>query len=172
MSINFNSLPTEKPARGSVIPTGQYCATIVKAEMKQGKDETKPPYLNMEMDIVDPSSGSGMGKLWAILTESDSPLPRYQLSRLITALGLPITGDFELKDLTKMIVNKKLMVDITPEETKDGKEPQRSIIDINAGQIFYPYEKPFVEEDLPFTADTATTPVEAPTTQPTTMSQY
>jgi hypothetical protein len=172
MSINYNTLPTEKPAMGNLIPTGHYAATIVKAEMKQGKDETKPPYLNMEMDIVDPSSGSGMGKLWAILTESDAPLPRYQLSRLITALGLPIKGEFELKDLTKMIVNKKLMVDITPEETKDGKEPQRSIVDVKSAQIFYPYEVPFAEEDTPFTADAATMPVKAPAGQPRPMSQY
>lgn len=139
-SINFNSLPSEKPAFGTIIPKGNYLATIKKAEMKSGQDETKPPYLNIETDIVDPVSKNEMGKFWFNLTESSANLPRYQLKRFIQALNLPITGEFELKDLTKMVVNKQLMIDITPEERKDDKPAQRSIIDINAGDMFYPVE--------------------------------
>ena len=138
MAINFNSLPTEKPAMGTIIPKGQYIAIIAKSEMKQGKDTTKPPYLNIEMDITDPISQTSMGKIWTILTESEQPLPRYQLSRFIKALELPITGEFELKDLTKMINGKQLKVDIIPEDRTDGKEPQRSIVDVMSADIFYP----------------------------------
>ena len=162
MAINFSSLPTEKPAMGFVIPKGQYIGTIVKSEMKQGKDTTKPPYLNIEMEITDEASNTAMGKVWAILTESEQPLPRYQLQRFINALHLPITGEFDLKDLTKMINGKKLRVDIAPEERTDGKEAQRSIVDVMAGDIFYPLTPSAatmpVDEDTPF----ATEPTEAP----------
>lgn len=169
MAINFNTLPTERPSGGAIIPKGKYEATIVKSEMKQGKDSTKPPYLNIEMDITDIPSGTNMGKLWAILTESEAPLPRYQLSRFIKALELPITGEFDLKDLTKMINGKKLLVDIVPEDRKDGQDPQRSIVDALSADIFYPItrypqdatpETPFME-DTPFVEDT-----------PQTMSAY
>lgn len=167
MAINFNSLPTEKPAMGTIIPKGQYVATIKKAEMRQGQNKTKPPYLNLEMDITDEASNSYMGKIWAILTESESQLPKYQLRQFIKALNLPITGDFELKDLTKMVVEKKLKVDITPEENADGKAPQRSIVDISAGEIFYPYT-----ENTETTAENVFTPPAETEAAPQTMSQY
>lgn len=168
MAINFNSLPTEKPAMGNIIPKGQYKATIAKSDMKQGKDTTKPPYLNIELDVTDMPSGTAMGKIWAILTESEQPLPRYQLSRFIKALELPITGEFDLKDLTKMINGKSLMVDIAPEERTDGKEPQRSVVDVMSGDIFYPLNPVNLAPDFP--SEYATPP--AVETAPATMSSY
>lgn len=169
MAINFNSLPTEKPAMGAIIPKGQYRATIAKAEMKQGKDSSKPPYLNLEMDITDIPSETAMGKVWAILTESEQPLPRYQLMRFIKALELPITGEFDLKDLTKMVNGKQLLVDIVPEERTDGKEAQRSIVDVKSGEVFYPI--PTTIGDTPFSVDpVVTAPVESVT--PVATSSY
>ena len=169
MSINFNSLPTEKPAQGTVIPTGQYIGTIKKAEMKQPKDAERPPYLNLEIDIVDEASATEMGKLWAILSESEHPLPRYQLSRFIQALNLPITGEFELKDLTKMVVGKQLKLDVTPEERNDGKEPQKSIVDVSA-EIFYPLDAAAnTSDDIDFPDPM---PVNTPQEQPAAMSSY
>ena len=146
--INFDTLPSEKAPMGNVYPKGRYLATIKKAEMKEPKDNTanKPMYLSIEMDLIDPDSNTRMGKFWMNLTESEKNLPRYQLKRFITALKLPIQGEFTLKDLTKMVVNKQLMVDVTPEERTDGKPPQRSVLDINAGDIFYPVTEP--EETL------------------------
>lgn len=155
--INFDSLPNEKPSMSNIIPKGQYIATIEKAEMKQSKDETKPDYLNMQLDLTDPESKMPVGKIWAILTESDKSLPMFQLSRLIKALKLPITGNFELKDLTKMIPGKQMLVDVAPEKRNDGKEPERSVIDVFSGNIFYPLEAsteaPTIKgsEDTPFT---------------------
>ena len=48
MAINFDALPQSNPS-GSNIPKGQYKAVIEKAEMKQGKDLNKPPYLIYSM---------------------------------------------------------------------------------------------------------------------------
>ena len=137
MAINFNSLPTEKPTMGTVIPKGHYVAKIKKAEMKTPKDETRPDYFSAECDITDPVSGTAMGKFWINLYESEAPLVKYQISRFITALHLPIQGEFELKDLTKMVNGKELEVDIAPEERKDGKPAQKSVVDIN-NECFYP----------------------------------
>ena len=133
-TINMNSLPTEKPSMSSIIPKGRYLAKIKKADMKQPKDDTKPMYFTAECDITDPVSGTNMGKFWINLFESEAALTRYQLSRFIKALALPIQGEFELKDLTKMVSGKELLVDIMPE---DKPEPQRSVVDI-AAECFYP----------------------------------
>lgn len=133
MAINMNSLPTEKPSMSSVIPKGCYIAKIVKAEMKTPRSG-KADYFSAECDITDPVSNTGMGKFWINLFESDANLPRYQLARFIRALNLNIQGEFELKDLTKMVNNKSLMVDICPD-----KDNERSIVDITA-DCFYPIE--------------------------------
>lgn len=133
MAINMNSLPTEKPSMSSVIPKGCYIAKIVKAEMKTPRSG-KADYFSAECDITDPVSNTGMGKFWINLFESDANLPRYQLARFIRALNLNIQGEFELKDLTKMVNNKSLMVDICPD-----KDNERSIVDISA-DCFYPLE--------------------------------
>lgn len=136
-AINFTSLPTAKPAMGTIIPKGHYLAKIKKAEMKTPRDDTKPDYFSAECDITDPVSGTAMGKFWINLYESEAPLVRYQLSRFIQALHLPIEGEFYLKDLTKMVNGKELEVDIQPEERKDGKPAQRSVVDIS-NECFYP----------------------------------
>lgn len=133
MAINMNSLPTEKPSMSSVIPKGCYIAKIVKAEMKTPRSG-KADYFSAECDITDPVSNTGMGKFWINLFESDANLPRYQLARFIRALNLNIQGEFELRDLTKMVNNKSLMVDICPD-----KDNERSIVDISA-DCFYPLE--------------------------------
>lgn len=139
--IDMNSLPSEKPSTGAIIPKGQYLAKIKKADMRQPKDDTKPMYFTAECDITDPVSGTPMGKFWINLFESEAPLTRYQLSRFIKALNLPIQGQFELKDLTKMVNGKELKVDICPE---DKPEPQRSVVDISA-QCFYPVNEPAMQ---------------------------
>ncbi len=133
MAINMNSLPTEKPSMSSVIPKGSYIAKIVKSEMRSPKSG-KADYFSAECDITDPASNMSMGKFWINLFESEANLPRYQLARFIKALKLNIQGEFELKDLTKMVNGKSLIVDICPD-----KDNERSVIDITA-DCFYPLE--------------------------------
>lgn len=161
--INMSSLPTEKPSMGTIIPKGQYLAKINKADMKQPKDDTKPMYFTAECDITDIASGASMGKFWINLFESEAPLARYQLARFIKALNLPIQGEFELKDLTKMVKGKSLKVDICPEDTKGKGDPQRSVVDITA-ECFYPVYEPGLqaaEEVLSATTSEQAPPVMA-----------
>ena len=132
--INFNSLPTNKP--NSLPETGTYYATIDTAEMKQGKDPTKPPYLNISLALRD-RQGKSCGKVYDILAESDKELIQYKIARFITALNLTQLGSFELADLVKIIKNKQLIVDIKQEEAKDGY-PAKAVVDVFSGSIYYP----------------------------------
>ena len=147
--INMDTLPNpnQKPANGTLIPKGMYHAKIVKAEMKTPRSG-KADYFSAECNITDPNSGAQMGKFWINLYESEAPLVRYQLSRFIYATGLKISGAFELKDLTKMVPGRELMIDICPEDRKDGAAPQRSVVDVSA-ECFYPINVLPSEEEEP-----------------------
>ena len=158
MSINMNSIPTTKPAMNTIIPKGSYIAKIVKSEMKTPKSG-KADYFSAECDITDPASNTPMGKFWINLYESEAQLVRYQLGRFIKALGLNIVGEFELKDLTKMVNGKSLIVDICPEDKPD---PQRSVVDISA-ECFYPLES---KSELDRVADEINDVFTAPISQP------
>ena len=159
-SINMENLPspTSKPAMGTIIPKGHYHAKIVKSEMKSPKDESRPDYFSAECDITDPVSNTAMGKFWINLFESDAPLVKWQLSRFIYALQLPIQGSFELKDLTKMVNGKELEIDIKPEVRNDDKPPQRSVVDIDA-DCYYPVGTPtMAAAEAVFAPETAQAP--------------
>jgi hypothetical protein len=134
MAINFDSLPTGKPV--SLPEPGRYYATIDSAEMKQGLDTTKPPYLNLAMSIKD-STGKSCGKIYDILSESDKELVQFKLARFLISLGLTKLGVFELVDLVKVVKGKQLIVDIKIEEAKDGR-PARAVVDVFSGSIYYP----------------------------------
>ena len=135
--INFDTLPNTKPAGFSTLEKGRYKGIIEKAEMKQGKDTSKPPYLNITWNLS--LNGKPKGKFFDIITEpGDSEIPRYKLRRFITALKLPITGDFTLADLAKMVPNKGAYLDITIDEKS---EPKRNQIDVFSGEIYYSFEE-------------------------------
>lgn len=134
--IHFDQLPNSNPLSNMLIPKGTYYGTISKAEMRQGKDPAKPPYLSITWDITD-EQGNSKGKLFDIITEPTADLTKYKLKRFITGLKLPINGDFMLKDLVKIIINKKCIIDITIDEKS---EPHRNTVDVFKGEIYYPIE--------------------------------
>lgn len=134
MAINFNSLPIDKP--NALPESGAYYATIESAEMKQGKDPTKPPYLNIALALKD-KSGKSCGKIFDILSESDKELVQYKLARFLIALDLAKLGVFELVDLVKIIKGKQLIVDVKQEEAKDGY-PAKAVVDVFSGSVYYP----------------------------------
>ena len=130
--INFNTLPTNKPI--TEIKPGTYFATVEKAEMKAPKDPSKKPYLSLTFALTN-EKGQSCGKIFDIIADSEHNLVRYKLQRFIVALELNITGNFELADLTKIVVGKKLLVDVT----KDVKSEQpRMVVDMFKNMIFYP----------------------------------
>ena len=101
--------------------------------------------------------------MFDIIAESDSSYIMYKLARLIEALNLGITGNFELKDQAKIVVGKEMCVDISIDEKQD---PPKSQVDIFSGKIFYPIggevaateiPQPAVDMDTPFAVDPAPT---------------
>jgi hypothetical protein len=129
--INFDSLPDGNPNLG--VDAGFYYATIEKAEMRNPKDATKKPYLNLQYQLQQ-KDGKGAGKLFDIITESDASIARFKLKRFIQALNLPISGNFELKDLAKIVPGKKFIVEIG----KDKNNNNKSVVDVFSNEIFYP----------------------------------
>lgn len=133
MAINFDSLPSNKPF--SVPEAGTYYATIESAEMKQGKDASKPPYLNLKYKLktVD---GKNAGTLFDIMAESEHSLVQYKLKRFLLAIGVSFEGEFELKDIAKLCVGKEIIVDTKIEEGQDGR-PDRAVVDVTTNEVYY-----------------------------------
>lgn len=160
MAIRFDQLPSERPAGFALPDKGQYKAKIEKAEMKQPQDAKKPMYLNLTLALTD-ADGNAKGKVFDIISESESDYVRYKLKRFIMALGVPLTGSIELKDLSKIAQGKDMLVDITIDEKQD---PARAVVDIFSNEIFYPLDAPTASttidasdaadaEDTPFGVD-------------------
>lgn len=118
MSINFSALPTKNPF---VTPKpGIYIFTVSTAEMKEQKDKTKPPYLNMMLSLED-TSGRKQGTIFERVFNSTAPALLYKLQRFVRAIGLQLEGSVELKDLAKLVVNRKGVVEV--ENIQDNRYP-------------------------------------------------
>ena len=149
MAISFDTLPSAKPL--NEITKGSYYATIEIAEMRNPKDSSKAPYLNM-MFALKTAEGASAGKIYDILTDSDKDLLKYKLARFIKALKLDTTlTTFELADLCKIIKNKTLIVDVVP-EIKDGVKTGRTVVDLFTNEIYYPVsDAKLIFKDAPAT---------------------
>ena len=131
MTINFDSLPQENPF--ALPEPGVYKAKIVEAEMKQGKDLSKPEYLNLKFSLTD-KDGKNCGTLYDIIAESDSSVVQYKTARFIRACGLPLTGSMELKDLAKIVKGRELALDVA-HDTKS--ERPRAQVDLFSREAYY-----------------------------------
>lgn len=163
MAINFNALPNEKPNANPA--PGQYFATIEKAEMKANKTPGKPDYLNLTLGLQT-KDGKSAGKIFDIIAESDNDVVRYKIQRFITALEIPITGAFELRDLPKIIVGKKIIVDITIDDPKkkDPNSPYaaKAVVDVFTGMIYYPLAEASTIFGIEIQNPTGDAPINAP----------
>lgn len=133
MAINFDALPNSKPF--SIVPAGTYYATIESAEMKQGKDTSKPPYLNLKYSLKT-KEGKTAGTLFDIIAESEHNLMQYKLKRFLQALGVTFEGAFELKDIQKLCVGKQIILDTKIEEGTDGRQ-DKAVVDLFTKDIYY-----------------------------------
>lgn len=131
MAINFDSLPQTKP-NGFLIDKDFYKGTIIEAKMRTPKNGGAE-YLAVTFSLTD-KDGNAKGKLWDNFFDIDKELPRYKLGRFITALRLPLSGSFELKDLCKIIVNKSVIVDVGVDEKNT---PPRNQVDVFNAEIYY-----------------------------------
>lgn len=153
MAISFQ--PTEAKSPNQLPEPGYYYGKIIEATMKQPKDVTKNEYLNVCYELLDANKNK-CGRVYDIIAESDKPFMQYKLQRFGQALNL--TGkSLELKDLTKIIINKVIIFSIKIE--KNDQYGDRAVVDVSDEGIYYAKEEAgkFFE-----TAPTPTATVNAP----------
>ena len=133
MAINFDELPQDKPQGFEVLPEGTYPAIIKEASMETGKtSDTK--YMKVQLKIA-----TADGKTVVVFDnffDSDKPLPRYKLGQFLRALKLNLTGNFELTDLTKVIVGKSCMVALKVEQNEGYAA--RNVVNAFDDEIYSP----------------------------------
>lgn len=137
MAINFSELPKEKP--NQLPAEGTYYATIESGEMKQGKDTSKPPYLNLRMKLTK-KDGTSVGMFFDKIFESEAPLCQFKLGRFLYAIGIDLTknGVIELSQIAKLVKGKRIIVDIAQtENTYNGRTSMQAVVDINKGECYY-----------------------------------
>lgn len=127
MSINFDSLPTEQPS--SLMADGKYLFKIKRAELKTS-NTSGGNYLSLLLS-------SSHGNVFDNISDSDKPLARFKLGQFLRALNVHLEGNFELKDLVKILPSKELVAAVATQEAKDGYRA-KNIIDAFDEQIFYP----------------------------------
>jgi hypothetical protein len=132
MPIVFDQLPQEKPVPQLLDP-GYYRAIITKAEMRTPKNGGND-YLSITCDVFN-KEGKACGKFWDNFFDIDKDLPRYKIARFLRALDITLQGTFELKDLTKIVTNKQLVIDIGVDEKND---PPRNVVNLFDHDAYYP----------------------------------
>ncbi len=132
-TINFQALPSEAP--NTLPDKGIYVYEILSAEMKRSNAGNE--YMEIKASL---SKGDGKkkGQIFDRIMDIDSDVPRFKLRQFITAMNLPITGDFTLSDVSKMVKGKKCLVDITHEKSKDPQYPDKAIVDPFSAEVYYP----------------------------------
>lgn len=126
MAINFNTLPKDNPF--SVPDSGYYKFKIIKAEMKTPGEQAKnqKPYLNMTLALIN-AAGVKAGNIFDALRDSDQQVQLFKLGRFTEAIGLHLTGNVELRDLAKLVVNKEGITEI--ENSEDFRDKDKPVHD-------------------------------------------
>lgn len=142
--INFDALPKENPF--GLIDKGLYHAFIESAEMKIGKTSGNP-YLNVKYVLTD-AAGTSKGVMFDMITESDSSVVQFKVGRFISAIGIPLVGAMELKDIGKLAVGKTIVIDVTHQKDTRDETQLRAVPDVFGHGIYYgagEYESALVE---------------------------
>lgn len=160
--LNYNALPKDKPAGSgfTVVPDGNYIATIKTAVMKKGKDSGND-YLEIQMQCIS-EDGKHSAIVYDKLFDSDKPLLQYKMKRFLDGIKVNLQGDFTLADLSKVIVGKRLVVVLKTEENP-GYSP-RNAVNAFDDNVYMPLTQnntpvpahPADNSDLPFDASDAT----------------
>lgn len=133
--INFDNIPDKNPT--GPIDEGTYRAKVVKAEMKQPKDVTKPMFLEVTFNMTGVNGQSA--KFVDRFFESDSSFVLFKLKRFVGAANIPLAGNVALKDIAKLITNVEVVAVIGHNKnTYNGQERVEAQIDIFNSDCYYP----------------------------------
>ena len=103
--LNFTSLPKDKPSQNTV-SNGRYKAIIFKTQMVQSKKDANQEYLNVSFKLDD---GGFVNENYF---DSDKPFVMYKLGRLLNACNVKLEGEGSLRDVAKVIQNKRVVIDV------------------------------------------------------------
>ena len=135
MALNFNDLPTSKPNGDSpssnVFEKGIYPGIAKRAEMRTSKAGSD--YLVVQIAITNERGQTTT--IFDNFFDTDKPLPRFKLAQFLRAIGTIPSGNFELKDLVKVINNRPLSVALKIEKS-DGY-PDKNVVDAFDTEIYY-----------------------------------
>lgn len=144
MAINFQK--TEAKSHNQLPDPGYYYGKIIEASMKQPKDITKQPYLNVTYELLDEHKNKA-GRLYDIISESEKPFNIYKLQRFGQALNL-VGKTLDLNSLSKVIVNKTIIFRTKIEKSEGYAD--KAVVDISDEGIYYSTsEAPNFFEPLP-----------------------
>ena len=99
MSIQFDKLPKSKPNQNATINPGRYLVKITKAEMVDRKEASS--YLRVTFTTKDKETFSEN------FFDDTKPFLLYKISRLLFANEVVLEGEGTLKNIGKLIINKK-----------------------------------------------------------------
>ena len=135
MALNFNDLPTSKPNGDSpssnVFEKGIYPGIAKRAETRTSKAGSD--YLVVQIAVTNESGQTTT--VFDNFFDTDKPLPRFKLAQFLRAVGTIPSGNFELKDLVKVINNRPLSVALKIEKS-DGY-PDKNVVDAFDTEIYY-----------------------------------
>ena len=134
MAIQFDSLPT---TNGYHVEADVYLARIEEAEMRKGKDATKPPNLNLKYRLTR-HNGKSAGVMFDGQYDSDKQIVKYKLARFLQACGIPLKGSMELSDIAPLVLNKEIVVDTKVDESGSQTRLQ---VDPFGREAYYPKEQ-------------------------------
>ena len=102
MAIYFDKLPTDKPS--SAVEPGRYNGTVFKSEMVTSKSGNENLKVTFKLD-----EGGFVNEFYQ---ESEIPFIQYKIGRLLEATKVKLEGEGSLKDIAKVIANRKVMIDV------------------------------------------------------------
>lgn len=148
MGIQFDKLPTSKPNQNATINPGRYLVKVTKAEMVERREGSA--YLRVTFTTKDKEVFSEN------FFEDNKPFLLYKISRLLSATGIVLEGEGSLKDIGKLIINKKAIVDVVVNDKgyanldfNDTKEGIYRLDEVVIGEVdAEPEETPALDEDV------------------------
>jgi hypothetical protein len=163
MGYNFDDLPDSKPAGGNDFPLlaeGIARAKVASAKVVNKTAEGGSKYLEVVLDCTD--SNGVTGKVWDRFVESDKDLPKYKLRQFLVATNKMLKGNFELEDLTKIIVGNEFYVALKVVTPDNPKYKTKNEVDAFDDEIYTAIDKPVTTFNAPDGGAEASTGSEAP----------
>ena len=157
MALNFNDLPKDRPngdtTSAGVFEKGIYPGIAKRAEMRTSAGSGNS-YLVVQIAVTNERGQTTT--VFDNFFDTDKPLPRFKLAQFLRAVGVIPSGNFELKDLVKVINNRPLSVALKIE--KSDSYPDKNVVDAFDPEIYYAANQaaapaaahPANNDDLPF----------------------